>query len=77
MGEMGSLIEISNLVFVAGSLVKKIGGHNPIEAASLGKAVIMGPYTEKCDAQINDLAWSGVQLKLKTHLNLKMFLLKK
>ena len=25
MGEMGSLIEISNLVFVAGSLVEKLG----------------------------------------------------
>ena len=29
MGEMGSLIEISNLVFVAGSIAEKIGGHNP------------------------------------------------
>ena len=64
MGEMGSLIEISNLVFVAGSLIKKIGGHNPTEAASLGKAVIMGPYTEKCDAQINDLVWSGGAIKI-------------
>ena len=64
MGEMGSLIEIANLVFVAGSLIKKIGGHNPTEAASLGKAVIMGPYTEKCDAQINDLVWSGGAIKI-------------
>ncbi len=64
MGEMGSLIEISNLVFVAGSLIKKIGGHNPTEAASFGKAVIMGPFTEKCDAQINDLVWSGGAIKI-------------
>ncbi len=65
MGEMGSLIEISNLVFVAGSLVKKIGGHNPTEAANFGKAVIMGPFTEKCDAQINDLVWSGGAIKIE------------
>ncbi len=64
MGEMGSLIEISNLVFVAGSMVKKIGGHNPAEAANFGKAVIMGPYTEKCNAQINDLVWSGGGIKI-------------
>ena len=71
MGEMGSLIEISNLVFVAGSLVKKIGGHNPTEAASLGKAVIMGPYTEKCEAQINDLVWSGGAVKIDKSLEFK------
>ena len=59
MGEMGSLIEISDLVFVAGSLIEKVGGHNPAEAANFGKAVIMGPFTEKCNAQINDLVWSG------------------
>ena len=34
MGEMGSLIEVSNLVFVAGSLIEKVGGHNPAEAAN-------------------------------------------
>ena len=71
MGEMGSLIEISNLVFVAGSLVKKIGGHNPTEAASLGKAVIMGPFTEKCDAQINDLVWSGGAIKIEKSIEFK------
>ena len=59
------------LFFVAGSLVKKIGGHNPIEAASLGKAVIMGPYTEKCDAQINDLVWSGGAIKIENSTEFK------
>ena len=77
MGEMGSLIEISNLVFVAGSLVKKIGGHNPIEAASLGKAVIMGPYTEKCDAQINDLVWSGGAIKIENSPEFKNVFIEK
>ena len=77
MGEMGSLIEISNLVFVAGSLIKKIGGHNPTEAASLGKAVIMGPYTEKCDAQINDLVWSGGAIKIEKSPEFKNFFIEK
>jgi 3-deoxy-D-manno-octulosonic-acid transferase len=34
---------ISDLVFVGGSLVKK-GGHNILEPASLGKAIIFGPH---------------------------------
>ena len=71
MGEMGSLIEISNLVFVAGSMVEKIGGHNPAEAANFGKAVIMGPYTEKCTAQINDLVWSGGGIKIQLNSKYK------
>ena len=77
MGEMGSLIEISNLVFVAGSLIKKIGGHNPTEAASLGKAVIMGPYTEKCEAQINDLVWSGGAIKIEKSPEFKNLFIEK
>ncbi len=77
MGEMGSLIEISNLVFVAGSLIKKIGGHNPTEAASLGKAVIMGPYTEKCEAQINDLVWSGGAIKIEKKPEFKNLFIEK
>ncbi len=77
MGEMGSLIEISNLVFVAGSLVKKIGGHNPVEAANFGKAVIMGPYTEKCNAQINDLLWSGGAVKIEMTKNFKNIFIEK
>ncbi len=77
MGEMGSLIEISNLVFVAGSLVEKIGGHNPAEAANFGKAVIMGPFTEKCNAQINDLVWSGGAIKIEKTPNFKNIFIEK
>ncbi len=46
MGEMGSLMEISDLVFVAGSMVP-VGGHSPSEASQFGKPVIMGPHSEK------------------------------
>ena len=58
MGEMGSLMEVADLVYVAGSMVP-VGGHSPAEASQFGKPVIMGPHTEKCDAQIKDLVWSG------------------
>jgi 3-deoxy-D-manno-octulosonic-acid transferase len=64
MGEMGSLMEISDLVFVAGSMVP-VGGHSPSEASQFGKPVIMGPHSEKCDAQIKDLVWSGGAIQIK------------
>jgi len=64
MGEMGSLIEVADLVYVAGSMVP-IGGHSPSEASQFGKPVIMGPHSEKCNAQIKDLVWSGGAIQIE------------
>ncbi len=64
MGEMGSLIEVADLVFVAGSMVD-VGGHSPSEASQFGKPVIMGPHSEKCNAQIKDLVWSGGAIQIE------------
>ena len=64
MGEMGSLMEVADLVYVAGSMVP-VGGHSPAEASQFGKPVIMGPHTEKCDAQIKDLVWSGGAIQIE------------
>ena len=64
MGEMGSLIEVADLVYVAGSMVP-VGGHSPSEASQFGKPVIMGPHSEKCNAQIKDLVWSGGAIQIK------------
>lgn len=43
IGELVCYYNISDIVFVGGSLIKK-GGHNILEPASLGKPVITGPY---------------------------------
>lgn len=43
VGELLNFYAIADIVFVGGSLVKK-GGHNILEPAALGKAVIFGPY---------------------------------
>ena len=69
MGEMGSLIEVSDLVYVAGSMVS-VGGHSPSEASQFGKPVIMGPHSEKCDAQIKDLVWSGGAIQIEKGPNM-------
>ncbi|PCS21150.1 lipid IV(A) 3-deoxy-D-manno-octulosonic acid transferase [Candidatus Enterovibrio escicola] len=43
MGEMMILLAVSNVVFMAGSLVdKKVGGHNFLEPASLSQPLITG-----------------------------------
>ena len=44
MGEMLTLLQASDVCFMAGSLIgKKVGGHNLLEPAALGKPIITGP----------------------------------
>ena len=43
MGEMGTMLRLSPIVFVGGSLVPH-GGHNPIEPAQLDSAILYGPH---------------------------------
>jgi 3-deoxy-D-manno-octulosonic-acid transferase len=45
VGELASFYQLADLAFVGGSLVPK-GGHNVLEAAQFGTAVLVGPYTE-------------------------------
>jgi 3-deoxy-D-manno-octulosonic-acid transferase len=44
LGEMGLFLYLADMVFVGGSFSPKVGGHNLIEPASLGAAIIYGPY---------------------------------
>ncbi len=44
MGEMWTWYALSKMAFVGGSLSEN-GGHNPLEAASLGVPVVMGSHT--------------------------------
>ncbi len=43
LGEMGVLLRLAPVVLVGGSLVPH-GGHNPIEPAQLGAAILFGPH---------------------------------
>ena len=43
MGELGLWYRLTNIACIGGSLVP-IGGHNPIEAAQLGCALLYGPH---------------------------------
>ncbi|MBY0613583.1 MAG: 3-deoxy-D-manno-octulosonic acid transferase [Beijerinckiaceae bacterium] len=45
LGELGLFFRLSRIAFIGGSLVAPGGGHNPIEAALLGSAILHGPHT--------------------------------
>ncbi len=45
IGELASTYQLAAIAFVGGSLVAK-GGHNILEAAQHGSAIVVGPHTE-------------------------------
>jgi 3-deoxy-D-manno-octulosonic-acid transferase len=45
IGELASLYEFADVAFIGGSLVAR-GGHNVVEAAQFGRAILVGPHTE-------------------------------
>ncbi|MBV9814921.1 MAG: 3-deoxy-D-manno-octulosonic acid transferase, partial [Alphaproteobacteria bacterium] len=55
MGELGLFYRLAGIAFVGGSLATK-GGHNPLEPARLGCAVLHGPDMSNCAAMADALA---------------------
>ncbi len=77
MGLLLDLYRLADLVFVGGSLAD-YGGHNPLEAAALSKAVLMGPYCYNNAQVCSQLeAVGGLQITTARHvcLNLQTLLL--
>ena len=57
LGELGLFFSLADIIVMGGSFLTSIGGHNPLEAARLGKSVITGP----------DIAnWQGIFADLLT-----------
>jgi len=44
LGEMGLLLRLADVVVMGGSFLDGIGGHNPLEAARLGAAIVTGRH---------------------------------
>ena len=55
LGEMGTLFNLANYVFLGGSLVRA-GGHNPLEPAAFGLPILTGPHIFKNSAEFSGLA---------------------
>ena len=58
MGELMQWYRQADVALVGGSLVD-IGGHNPVEPASVGTPTIMGHYTQSCQNVVDKLASVG------------------
>jgi 3-deoxy-D-manno-octulosonic-acid transferase len=64
LGELGVFYRLAPLVLVAGSLRPRdrVGGHNPLEAASVGCALLHGPDTTNSAASTRMLDEAGAAL---------------
>jgi 3-deoxy-D-manno-octulosonic-acid transferase len=58
LGEMGLFYRLADIAFIGGSLTA-VGGHNPLEAALLGCAILHGPDMSNCAATTRELAQAG------------------
>ena len=64
LGELGRLFEIASAVFVGGSLVPA-GGHNPIEPAAFGRAIVFGPHMENFADVARELVARGAAIQVR------------
>ena len=63
LGELGRLFGIASAVFVGGSLVPA-GGHNPIEPAAFGRAIVFGPHMENFADVARELVAHGAAIQV-------------
>jgi len=54
IGELAGVYQFADVVFVGGSLMDGGGGHNPIEPAFFGKAIVSGPNVSNLRAVFQD-----------------------
>jgi 3-deoxy-D-manno-octulosonic-acid transferase len=60
MGYLFHILKITDIVFMGGTMEKKIGGHNLYEPAVLGKFIVGGPYYNNFPDIGKELAAKGV-----------------
>ena len=58
MGELMQWYSVANVALVGGSIAD-IGGHNPVEPASVATPIIMGSFTQSCQGVVDKLASVG------------------
>ena len=58
MGELMDWYALADVALVGGSLVE-VGGHNPVEPASVATPVLMGIHTQSCQSVVDKLASVG------------------
>ncbi|MEM9633907.1 MAG: 3-deoxy-D-manno-octulosonic acid transferase [Pseudomonadota bacterium] len=63
LGEMGLYYRLAPVTFLAGSF-SDVGGHNPVEAALSGSALVTGPKVANARAVYKDFFNSGAAIKV-------------
>ncbi|WP_370337372.1 3-deoxy-D-manno-octulosonic acid transferase [Parvularcula marina] len=58
LGELGLFYRLSDVAFIGGSLVET-GGHNPMEPARLGSAIVTGPHVFNFQETFNSMRQDG------------------
>ncbi len=62
IGDMGLAFRLSDITFVAGSLIDGMAGHNPLEPARLGNAVMTGPFVSSfADTYMEMISFDAAQ----------------
>jgi 3-deoxy-D-manno-octulosonic-acid transferase len=65
IGELAGIFSRADVVFVGGSLAPR-GGHNIVEPAASGTAIITGPHMENFAAMARDLLDAGAMVQVGT-----------
>jgi len=66
LGEMGAFYRAAPVAFIAGTLDPAIGGHNPVEPALCGAALMAGPHAASFAQLMDDLAGAGALIRAET-----------
>ncbi|MBN2370519.1 MAG: 3-deoxy-D-manno-octulosonic acid transferase [Vicinamibacteria bacterium] len=69
IGELAAVYPLADLVFVGGSLVAR-GGHNILEPAVAGKAVVIGPYMENFQEMADEFRADGAIVQVRSGADL-------
>jgi len=64
LGELAGLYRGARLAFVGGTLVP-VGGHNVLEPAAVGTAVVIGPHTANVQTDVERLIASGAAIQAR------------
>ena len=74
IGELAQLYQVATAVFVGGSLVDT-GGHNIIEPAVFGKAIVFGPYMQNFSEIARAFIENGAAIQIRSGRELEHALL--
>ncbi len=66
LGELGLFLRLADVVVMGGSFTTGIGGHNPLEAARLGKGVLHGDDLGNWSGVYSDLEFGGGSVRCGT-----------